>query len=92
MFEKLENLSAILLIAVLIANIVIIATHKKPTKEDFDPIVPDVHIMKEGETLYSISRKYYPDLDPRYVVAVLRELNDIDNPGRIQIGQKIILK
>ena len=46
MLEKLENLSAILLIAVLIANIVIIATHKKPTKEDFDPIVPDVHIMK----------------------------------------------
>lgn len=46
MLEKLENLSAILLIAVLIVNIVIIATHKKPTKEDFDPIVPDVHIMK----------------------------------------------
>lgn len=46
MLEKLENLSAILLIAVLIASIVIIATHKKTKKEDFDPIVPDVHIMK----------------------------------------------
>lgn len=33
MLEKLENLSAILLIAVLIASIVIIATHRKPTKK-----------------------------------------------------------
>ena len=92
MLEKLENLSALLLFSVLFFNIINIKKNKKKKKKEINPIVHDVHIMKEGETLYSISRKYYPDLDPRYVVAVLRELNNIDNPGRIQIGQKIILK
>jgi len=42
-----------------------------------------VHVLKKGETLYGLSRKYHVSAD------VIMEYNKLDNPERLQPGQKI---
>ncbi len=42
-----------------------------------------IHILKRGETLYGISRQYNVPAD------AIMEYNDLDNPDRLQAGQKI---
>ena len=41
------------------------------------------HVLRSGETLYSVARQY------GVRVADLQELNDIDNPGRLCVGQRL---
>ena len=43
------------------------------------------------DTLWHIARKWYPDMDPREAVYAIRLLNPEADPGRLQIGQVIVL-
>ena len=49
---------------------------------------PVEHIIAKGETLISISKKYYGDESK---VSLICEKNNIQDADNIQIGQKIIL-
>ena len=42
-----------------------------------------VHVLASGETLYAVARKYGVS------VGELQATNNIDNPGRIRVGQKL---
>ena len=88
----LDKVMAVCLIVVLVISTIIIFMYKRVEKSTLDHRVPTIHVVKKGETLCGISKKYYPELDYRGVVAVLRELNGIDNPGMLQVGDKILLK
>lgn len=46
------------------------------------------YIVKQGETLYDISRKYYNSI---YMVKKIIEINKIETPDKIYEGQKLIL-
>ena len=46
------------------------------------------HIVKKGDSLYTISKKYYGDYSK---IDEIMELNDIDNMDKIYIGQTIKL-
>lgn len=45
-------------------------------------------IVEKGDTLWSLACRYYPDLDPRKVVAEIREINRLANPT-LYPGQKL---
>lgn len=47
-----------------------------------------IHIVEAGETLYSISLKQYQSVSK---VEEICELNQIDDPDKITVGQKLIL-
>lgn len=42
-----------------------------------------VHVLASGETLYGVARKYGVSLGE------LQAANDIDNPGKVRVGQKL---
>lgn len=44
-----------------------------------------------GDTLWHIARDKYPDMDPRRMVYEIRKLNPEVDPGRLQIGQEILV-
>lgn len=46
------------------------------------------YIVKQGETLYDISRKYYNSI---YMVKKIIEINKLETPDKIYEGQKLIL-
>lgn len=48
----------------------------------------EVHVVEKGESLLTISRKYYGD---NSMIEEIMELNDIDDMDKIYIGQKIKL-
>lgn len=50
--------------------------------------VPDVYTVKNGDNLIKISYMFYNNKE---MVAAIQELNNIDNPHKIYVGQKIIL-
>jgi lipoprotein NlpD len=67
-------------------------THEKTAKETKEPKEtkekdwrPQVHVVQKGDTLYSIAFNYGFDYHE------LAELNGIQNPGAISIGQEIKL-
>lgn len=51
-------------------------------------IIPESYIVKQGDTLIRISVKFYSTSD---MVSEIQELNNIKNPQKIYIGQKLIL-
>lgn len=48
-----------------------------------DTVSGGVHVLASGETLYGVARKYGVS------VGDLQAANDIDNPGKIRVGQKL---
>jgi lysozyme len=46
---------------------------------------PEIHVVRFGETLTSIARRYGT------TVTALVELNEIDNPSLIRVGQQILI-
>lgn len=57
-----------------------------PVFDEVDPLNKVVHIVKNGESPYVIARQYN-GVTPELIL----EWNHIDNPRKIQIGQKLIL-
>jgi len=58
------------------------------------PTTPEFHVVQPGESLYAIARKYNTtvgavELDN--LVDALVELNNIENPDAIQVGQRLRL-
>jgi nucleoid-associated protein YgaU len=51
---------------------------------------PLVHVVRPGETLWSIARAYDPTRDPREVVHAIQTANALD-PGALVPGQRIVL-
>ena len=47
-----------------------------------------VHVVRAGETLWSIATRYEPTRDPREVVDAIAGSNDLD-PGALVPGQEI---
>lgn len=62
-----------------------------PTElEASGPIVDDVYVVQQGDTLWSIAERVAPGTDPRQIVAELRELVgsvDLDVGDRIPVGE-----
>ncbi len=50
--------------------------------------IPKSYKVKVGDSLNTISEKFYYSLD---MVPAIQELNDISNPNRIYVGQEILL-
>ena len=48
-------------------------------------------VVEPGQTLWSLARTYRPDEDPRRVVDWIRSLNPSVNPGRLQVGQVVLV-
>jgi nucleoid-associated protein YgaU len=49
-----------------------------------------VHVVRAGDTLWSIATGYEPAHDPREVVAAIQAANALD-PGALVPGQRIVL-
>lgn len=49
------------------------------------PIMPEFHVVQAGESLTAIATKY------NTTVETLAELNTIENPNAIQVGQRLRL-
>jgi nucleoid-associated protein YgaU len=50
---------------------------------------PDIYVVQPGDTLYSISRRYFGS--PRYV-RTLAKMNHLRNPSVIYVGQRLVLR
>lgn len=50
--------------------------------------VPDYHIVGAGDTLMSISRKYYGD---HVFAGDIEAMNNLSDPNRLEMGQKLML-
>jgi len=57
------------------------------------PQPPATHVVRDGDTLWSIARQHYPRdrYDTRHVVEVIRSANPDVDPGRLQQGSTIVL-
>lgn len=60
------------------------ATSAKATQE----IVYETVTVRNGDTLWSIAKKFVPDTDPRETVAKIKELNQLEQ-SKIHVGQII---
>jgi hypothetical protein len=49
-----------------------------------------IHVVRAGETLWSIAKGYEPTRDPREVVHVIQTANAVD-PGGLVPGQRLVL-
>lgn len=47
------------------------------------------HIIQQGDTLWGIVKEWHPGEDPREVVYIIREINEIEDPQKLEIGQAI---
>ncbi len=55
---------------------------------EIKPKVPKTYIVKTGDNLITISYQFY---STKEMVAQIQEINDIDNPNKIYIGQTLLL-
>jgi hypothetical protein len=51
---------------------------------------PRIHVIRAGETLWSIAKGYEPTRDPREVVQAIQTANAVD-PGGLVPGQRLVL-
>jgi LysM repeat protein len=63
-------------------------TTMKKTTTMSKGIVPETYIIQSGDTLNTISEKFYYS---QKMVPTIQELNGIDNPNKILVGQEIKL-
>ncbi len=50
--------------------------------------VPETHVVRPNETLYSISMKYYHD---EQYAGDIEELNALSDPNKIEVGRELLL-
>ncbi len=60
-------------------------TAEPPGQDPVEPDVPLVHIVQEGETLFSIAQLY------ETTVEVLEQLNEISDPSLVYVGQELVI-
>lgn len=48
-------------------------------------------VIEPGDTLWQIARRYHPHRDPRQVVDWIRSLNPGLDPGRLQVGEAVVV-
>ena len=51
---------------------------------------PRVVTVEQGDSLWTLARRVAPDNDPREVVALIRDLNDLSSSG-LTPGQQLVL-
>ena len=49
------------------------------------------YIVRNGDTLWSIAEKVFPNEDPRTVINWIKDLNDLDNNEFIHRGDRLII-
>ncbi len=54
------------------------------------PSVPKKYVVKSGDTLWGIAKKYYGD-GSRYGIIVIANSGSISNPNFIKVGQELVL-
>ncbi len=65
-------------------NLIISESPENPTKQS--DLIKNYHIVQPGENLTEISNKY------NLKVIDLKEINNLNNPDSIKVGQKLIIK
>jgi len=55
------------------------------TAPEGQPDIPLVHVVEEGETLFSIAQQYETTVD------ILLQLNDIADPSLLYVGQELVI-
>ena len=53
-----------------------------------------VYIVEQGDSLWLVAYKlhsYYPSSDIRDIIHEIREINNIDDPASLQVGQELYL-
>lgn len=73
---------------IVVGLLVLSLTMTVPTSRDAasasDGVI--VHVVRQGETLWEISRAYGVDVDG------LVRLNELSDPGRLSVGQKLVIR
>lgn len=95
--QRLRALVALLVFVAIVVCIYLVASHlAKPWLDKLDraeaaPVASITVTIAPGDTLWHIARARYPDVDPRDAVHAIRLLNPTIDPGRLQVGQKVIM-
>ena len=76
--------------AVLLVAVLAVATGAGVTNLVTVPTSAEVHIVRQGETLWELARTYSPSADPRSYVHEVRELNHLASPT-VFPGQALVL-
>lgn len=85
MHPLLRKICAAVLIAALFGVFIVLSD-----KQDFDNNIQyTTHIVKQGETLWTIVKQYNPGEDPRPLIYEVRKINHVT--PIIMPGQKLII-
>jgi len=71
-----------------LAHVVALATIPLPPP---DPECGTHWIVRAGDTLWHVARTCYPHVDRRMAVDAIQRANPGLDPGRLQVGQRIVL-
>lgn len=66
------------------------ASTKKDAKKKPGSTAPRSHTVEAGDTLFSLSRKYYDSPD-RWKDILKANKKSVDNPGKLKIGQELTI-
>lgn len=97
--ERIIHVIAVVIVLAIITGIYFIGAHLlRPWLDKLDkieasavPVATTTVIIEPGTTLWHIAREWHPDTDPREIVYIIRQLNPGLDPGRLQVGQQILV-
>lgn len=85
---KVRRITTFIITASLMFNFITAIAEKKPEDQVF---ANKVYVVQNHDTLWDIALRNYPDHDPRKIVDMIREDNQI-NSVVIHAGQELMLK
>lgn len=93
--DFINSLSAVLILILCFSLIVwamvsLVQAVLNPKTAEAYRVVGTTRVQPNG-TLWTIAVEHYPNIDPREAVFHIRQVNEGIDPGRLQIGQEILL-
>lgn len=84
----------LLLVLTLVAVLFAAFSLGRTASEAADTTAPEPALVQvtvqSGETLWGVAQRIAPHADPRQVVQVIRDVNDLDSSA-LQVGQQLLL-